>query len=326
MNKKEKYRTIEEWGEAHKEEIDVLTSGKYSLVEYGGSKLPAKFLHLICGNTFETALSNFRRVVFCRACGDGDNGITERGIKEKQKTFVKYKEILKEKEMSLLEYNGFGSKATIKFDKCGHETKRVLSMFLQSYMECQICRTLNGSKSLEARFIEKYAKRIKERYYEYLGGYKTSKNPILLKCLKCEREYEVQAGNFCRLEIDCPCRIKSGSKGEEGISEILNKLGLNFFKQYTFEDCRSVRPLPFDFAVLDDQEGNLKIRFLIEYDGPQHYEPIKLFGGEKYFNKLKANDATKTAYCEDNNIPLLRIPYTKFSKIEEILSEWLHIC
>ena len=58
---------------------------------------------------------------------------------------------------------------------------------------------------------------------------------------------------------------------------------------------------------------------IIEFDGLQHFEPIKHFGGQEAFEKLKTNDKIKNYYCEDNYINLIRIKYDEVDKIERIL-------
>lgn len=63
----------------------------------------------------------------------------------------------------------------------------------------------------------------------------------------------------------------------------------------------------------------------IEYDGGQHFKEVKHFGGKAGFEQRKENDKIKTQYCIDNNIKLIRIPYTEFKNIEEILEKELNI-
>lgn len=62
----------------------------------------------------------------------------------------------------------------------------------------------------------------------------------------------------------------------------------------------------FDFCVFDD-DGN--IDFLIEYQGAQHYEPVKKFGGKRGLFKQKYNDNQKRIYCARNEYTLIAIPY-----------------
>ena len=88
----------------------------------------------------------------------------------------------------------------------------------------------------------------------------------------------------------------------------------------TFEDCRNIEPLRFDFAVFYDVEKT-KLAFMYEYDGEYHYLPIEGKKKLKYQQKL---DNIKNQYCQQNNIPLLRIPYWEFDNIKQILSEELN--
>ncbi len=65
----------------------------------------------------------------------------------------------------------------------------------------------------------------------------------------------------------------------------------------------------------------------IEYDGKQHYEPVRFFGNSKdaecVFKRTQEHDAIKNRYCEENNINLLRIPYWETKNIETIINNCL---
>ena len=111
----------------------------------------------------------------------------------------------------------------------------------------------------------------------------------------------------------CP-HCKCLSKGENKISKILNKNNINFIKEHSFEDCKNIKRLPFDFYLPD---GNI----CIEYDGIQHFRPVDFFGGEEYFKERQKIDDIKTKYCDDNNIYLIRIPYTEYGNIDFIIKE-----
>lgn len=100
------------------------------------------------------------------------------------------------------------------------------------------------------------------------------------------------------------------SRGEIKIEEILEKAGLNFKMEYSFQGLNSPngRPLRFDFVVFDD-EGN--IDFIIEYQGRQHYEASSKFGGKKGLYQQQYNDNQKRRFCALHGIKLLEIPYTE---------------
>ena len=70
--------------------------------------------------------------------------------------------------------------------------------------------------------------------------------------------------------------------------------------------------MSFDFYLQD-------LNLLIEYDGRQHFEPIKCWGGIDKFNNLKRRDKIKNKYAKDNSIDLLRISFTDKDNINKIL-------
>jgi hypothetical protein len=102
--------------------------------------------------------------------------------------------------------------------------------------------------------------------------------------------------------------VKGMSKGETKISSILKDININFNTQKKFNDCCSEKGnlLRFDFYLPD-------YNCCIEYDGEQHYK-----GWRKDKDSLKIiqeRDNRKNQFCEDNDIKLLRIPYTDFNNI-----------
>src|SRR3972149_5976924 len=113
----------------------------------------------------------------------------------------------------------------------------------------------------------------------------------------------------------CP-KCSNFSKGEIKITKILEEKNIIFTYQKTFDDCKNVFKLPFDFYLPD-------YNTCVEFDGAQHFKAFKYFGGEKTFKARQLNDQIKNKYCKNNNIPLLRIPYWDFKNIETILTDYL---
>lgn len=113
----------------------------------------------------------------------------------------------------------------------------------------------------------------------------------------------------------CGCLGKSA--GEQKIEEIFSQSNINFCKEYT--QIIKNKKLRYDFAVFENQ----KLSYLIEFDGQQHQIPSNLFGGEKYLKYIQEHDELKNQWCKDNNIPLIRIPYTHLKDlcIEDLLLE-----
>lgn len=98
------------------------------------------------------------------------------------------------------------------------------------------------------------------------------------------------------------------SSGEVKIHNILTDYGIPFEEEYEFNDLISSngRHLRFDFGIFDD-EGTLEC--LIEFNGKQHYQSIKKFGGDKGLRRQQYNDNLKRQYCLKHNIKLISIPW-----------------
>lgn len=105
------------------------------------------------------------------------------------------------------------------------------------------------------------------------------------------------------------------SRGHLKVRDILNENGFEFEEEYSFDDLRASSgwPLRFDFMVFDE-DGN--IDFAIEFNGVQHYEPVKAFGGSTKLKRQQYNDNQKRMYCLKNNIPLVEIPHFDLDKVD----------
>ena len=119
------------------------------------------------------------------------------------------------------------------------------------------------------------------------------------------------------------CSKCNRSKGEDRVATILKNLDVGFIEQHKFDKCRNKSRnacLEFDFFI---PSHNL----CIEYDGVQHFKIIPRssdkYQNEKDFLTGQTNDRIKNKFCEDNNMPLLRIPYFKFNDIESIIKNQL---
>lgn len=111
------------------------------------------------------------------------------------------------------------------------------------------------------------------------------------------------------------------SKGEQRIENFLQDNSYEYIKEYTFDDCRDIGLLPFDFYLTNDN-------VIIEFDGQHHFTPINFNGisdeeALKNFNSTQKHDRMKNDYCKKNNIELIRIPYWDYKNIEEILTKKL---
>ena len=74
-----------------------------------------------------------------------------------------------------------------------------------------------------------------------------------------------------------------------------------------FKDCIYQAQLRFDFYLPD-------YNCCIEYDGIQHFKRTNF--SHDNFEERQKRDEIKNQYCKDNNIVLIRIPYTDLDLID----------
>ena len=114
------------------------------------------------------------------------------------------------------------------------------------------------------------------------------------------------------------------SVAEHEFAIYLDKSGYLYEPQFTFEDCKDKRKLPFDFGIKNDYG---QVIMLVELHGQQHYAPFTYCNEpketkiENYIDR-KNKDMIKENYCKQNNIPLLVIKYNEFNKKEEIFERF----
>ena len=112
------------------------------------------------------------------------------------------------------------------------------------------------------------------------------------------------------------------SKGEAAIIKVLDDMEIEYKHDRSYE-LKDIHSLKWDFIIQTDSRP-----IFIEYDGKQHFEPVR-FGGrsqekaEIAFQKQTAHDKLKDDYCSQNNYPLLRIPYTQFGNVKQLVAEFV---
>jgi hypothetical protein len=104
------------------------------------------------------------------------------------------------------------------------------------------------------------------------------------------------------------------SRAEIKIKKFLIENNIRHIQEKIFDDCFYINHLPFDFYLPD-------YNILIEYDGEHHFMPIKLYGGQEYFELVQKKDKIKNEWAKLNNIKLIRIHYTDYKNINNILSD-----
>lgn len=122
---------------------------------------------------------------------------------------------------------------------------------------------------------------------------------------------EVSSSHLQRGTVQsCGCIKKS--IGETNIEKILINNNIPYQTQVSFKDLKMSRYLRYDFGIYD-KDSNSLIR-LIEFDGIQHFQEQSYFTHS--LKETQQNDKLKNEYAIKNNIPLVRIPYTKRDQID----------
>ena len=89
----------------------------------------------------------------------------------------------------------------------------------------------------------------------------------------------------------------------------------------TNNKCQHISSLRYDFIVLDE---NNKIKFIIEFDGLQHFEEISKFNRTKNdFEYRTSLDKLKEEFAKQFDVPLFRIRYDQIGKCTQIIDELL---
>ena len=262
------------------------------------------------GHTFKRTLASFKySTQHCPHC------YKEIYNKDKKLNYNEVKSYVESQGYELIseEYINCDTKLIMKCPR-GHKCAISWSNF-RSGKRCRICRQIESSnrQKLSYKNVKEY---IESQGYELISdNYINNREKILLKCPE-GHEFYVRLDLF-KVGTRCPqCNVKS--HGQKEIENILNKYNIDFNIEYKFDKCRFKYALPFDFYLSD-------YNICIEFDGRQHYEIVKHFGGLNGFIETKIRDTVKTEYCKNNNIKLIRIPYWNIDNIEEILIKELKI-
>lgn len=245
----------------------------------------------------------------CMKCG------IEKTSKSKNKNADDYIKLLKEKNINyIIPIEEYKKSKTPILHKCLRHNV-VWETTPDNVLSGHGCIECGKEKSSEERLKknERYKEELNDKKINIISieEYKGSHVPILHRCLKDNHEWKARPANVLNGK---GCPICSKSKGEIEIANILDENNIRYEREKRFKDCRDKKPLPFDFYLPD-------YNICIEYDGMQHYKPIKYFGGEKQFLYRINHDDIKTKYCEDNNIILIRISYK--DNINEKLNTFL---
>ena len=110
--------------------------------------------------------------------------------------------------------------------------------------------------------------------------------------------------------VSCGCATRSS--GEIYTQQAIKTLGYKYKIETIVPECHIYSP--FDIEVLT--KDNKRLCFF-ECDGEQHFKVIEHFHmTEEDLIYQQQIDKIKNQWCKENNVPLFRIPYTEYGKID----------
>jgi hypothetical protein len=173
----------------------------------------------------------------------------------------------------------------------------------------------NRNGRLSKRAFVRRANAIHSSRYTYVGEYTGTNHTIEIKC-PTHGLFTQQGSNHLR-GTGCPkCK---NSRGQTKIAKLLTRMKIEYIQEHTFEDCvGKSKPLKFDFWLPTH-------KLLIEYDGEQHFKPVRFHKrmtqatAEKMFKQTQTYDKIKNEYATQKQLRMLRIPYT-----EKMIADILH--
>lgn len=273
--------------------------GNYEILNrYADAYTPIVFRHTVCGTRDSVVAREFLRGKGCKKCSKA-----RRVKRQRIKRLKKFENELRQKYSNRIcvfgEYKGIESNMIFYDTECGTFYYTNPRTVLRSKnAACPLCVTRSVPKS-NLQFQQEVEELVGDEY-TFLEQYVGAHCKIKCRHNRCGHVWSTQPCNFLT-GYGCPkC---SQSQGERTISKWLRDRDIHSIPQKKFIDCFDKSCLPFDFYV---PQYNLAI----EYDGEQHYKPEIFFGGEEAYKIRHRHDLIKNKYCEDNNINLLRIPYT----------------
>lgn len=284
MKKKTTKQFIEESKEVHGDKYN------YSLVDYINTTIKIK---IICKEhgVFDQHPNTHKMGGGCPACKGLKRNtifdfIKKSNIIHKDKydySLVKFKDIYTGVKIICPIHGIFEQKPKIHLSKKG----------------CKSCGIESKKKNIN-NFINE-SNTIHNNKYDYLlVKYKNIKTKIKIIC-PIHGIFEQIPDNHTKGH---GCPICKESKGEIKIRNILEDNNIKFDSQKMFDGCQNIKPLSFDFYLLD-------YNTCIEFDGRQHYKSIEFFGGEKRLLEQQKRDKIKTNFCKNNKINLIRIKYNE---------------
>ena len=297
--KKDKLRALKTYTKAEFVALAREVHGdKYRYVgKYVNGRTPMKVECLIHG-PFEQPPRSHLQGHGCRTCGDGRT--RQAGFDTHEEFVTKARAAHGDKYRYPEQYQRSDRHIKITCPKHG-PFPQLPSDHVQGH-GCDKCRTDLAAERYrkDHETFLREARAVHGGKYKYLGVYTSNRKPITIICPE-HGPFTQKPVNHINRGQGCP--TCSQSQGERAIALILEGLKIVYVREMKFEECRSKKPLPFDFWLPD-------YNTLIEYDGEQHFVPDPFFGGDEGLKDIQHRDGIKNHYAKRTAKRLIRIKYS----------------
>lgn len=203
----------------------------------------------------------------------------------------------------------FGQLTVIEYDE--QRSKQARRSYWKCLCSCGEIKSIRASDIVKAKSCgcSKRLNLIGQRFGKLLvieraSNTKTGQTTWKCKC-DCGNQCIVWGTNLTQNNTTS-CGCTHSSIGESNIRQVLMEHNIVFIPEYKFVDLGLYR---YDFYLPEYNR-------LIEFDGKQHFQERSFCN--KITNNLpniQASDNIKNKYAQENNIPLVRIPYQERDNI-----------
>ena len=277
----------------------------YSKSDYKGGQTNIEIVCRKHGSFWQTPENHYRSIAKCPECPS--ENMLERRAEGKKKFIERSREVHGDKyDYSKVEFVSINNKVVIICPEHG-EFEQVPSSH-RNGRGCELC-SREERRSNTKDFLKKANIQHGERYDYSKVIYEHSREKVVIICDR-HGEFSQKPADHVRSR-GCPkC---AGSNGENIMRDLLEN---TIFPDKKFPTIRpeflrnpeTGWPLELDCYIEE-----MKLAF--EFQGVQHYESIRRFGGEKRFEQQHKKDQLKRELCLKEGIDLIEIDTRPINKI-----------
>lgn len=168
------------------------------------------------------------------------------------------------------------------------------------------------------RAANRFYKKLEDIGYKALDNYVVNDYKINIMCPN-EHIWNTRPNDIIWNDYRCPYCPRTESNGETNVRLYLESQGISFYQEFRIENHPDLEGKRFDFYFIYNEQ-----RYLIEFDGRQHFEFVEYFH-ETYDNFIlgQNSDKIKTQIPLSLGYKIIRIDYTQEKSVDRYIMEAL---